>query len=235
MHWPTGTLVASTPRDGSRSSPRTFWRNNSKSCWSKEAGSTTKSRNSAGRGRKAWSSHCHPQRSPKGLTWLDRGDAKTFVEEGGTSEGASVSRTGTAKKLPETPPSTRTRAPVQLSEGDKKEDCYKVRHPILRVSITQREIEKDGFRRNTGLWDGLLERRSLVRKYFWPNCPGLTRWVSRGVDMSIEVGQPTTELRLGMLPKYLATLPAIRESISLTLHRTVGALTFAAEECVSSR
>ena len=70
---------------------------------------------------------------------------------GGTSEGASVSRTGTAKKLPETPPSTRTRAPVQLSEGDKKEDCYKVRHPILRVSITQREIEKDGFRRNTGL------------------------------------------------------------------------------------
>ena len=43
-------------------------------------------------------------KSLKGLTSLDRGDAKTFVEEGGTSEGASVSRTGTAKKLPETPP-----------------------------------------------------------------------------------------------------------------------------------
>ena len=50
-----------------------------------------------------------------------RGDAKTFDEGGGTSEGASVSRIETTMGLPELPPLDSNSSTRPINEKEKKE------------------------------------------------------------------------------------------------------------------
>ena len=74
-----------------------------------------------------------------------RGDAKTFVERGGTSEGASVSRIETTMGLPELPPLDSNSSTRPINEKEKKELSLKPLSCPARRCIKIIYFDKNSF------------------------------------------------------------------------------------------